>query len=1498
MKQLLRLSALVLSLLAGDMASAQCTPVDCLSSLPPFGGVCPGDLPEGRVNVAYNASLSFHVTNECFAATLLDPTLTGVGVRITQLNTFTFTNLPAGLGGATSAPTYAPPANGCASVSGTPTEAGVFDATIGILANVVAYPFSLACGGFSVNQNGNAIDEVRVITILPDPTFTGVSGAYCVTDGAVALTATGTPGGEFSGPGVVGSTFDPALAGVGNHSITYTVSAQQGAAVAPATDSFTIVVEVNDACISTCDALAGTLTATGEPCLLDGEATLTATADGNAVVPAGYQTVYVLTEGAGLVIINAGSSPEFTVDAAGTYIIHTLVYDPNTLGLGGIEFGVTTGFEVNAVLIQGGGTICASLDVAGAPFTVEACVVTCDALAGTLTADGEPCLADGEAVLSATADGNAVVPVGYQTVYVLTEGAGLVIMNAGPSPDFTVDAEGDYTIHTLVYDPNTLDLGIVELGVTTGFDVNGLLIQGGGTICASLDVAGAPFTVEACVVTCDALAGTLTADGEPCLLDGAATLTASPDGNAVVPAGYQTVYVLTEGAGLVIVNAGPAPVFPVDAEGSYTIHTLVYDPNTLDLGIVELGVTTGFDVNGLLIQGGGTICASLDVAGAPFTVEACVVTCDALAGTLTADGEPCLLDGAATLTATADGNAVVPPGYQVVYALTSGPGLVIIAGNTTPEFTVDAEGDYTIHTLVYDPNTLDLSIVEFGVTTGFDVNSLLIQGGGSICASLDVAGAAFSVELCCDAVAGTLSGGGVACFEDGAATLTSTPDGNAEVPAGFQTVYVLTEGAGLVIINAGATPEFTVDAEGDYTIHTLVYDPNTLDLGIVEFGVTTGFDVNSLLIQGGGTICASLDVAGAAFTVEACTPTGYCTAGATSTSFEKIANVTVAGINNSSTATDGYEDFTAVVGTMAQDGLYPITVTLANPFESDEVLVWIDFDQNQQFDASELVYSSPLGEGPHSGTITVPLGASLGNTIMRVRLHDTAAGANDTPCGTSTYGQVEDYTINIIEALPPCEAVAGSLTADPIGCLESLGALLNISASPDGNAIVPAGYSTVYVLTQGAGLVIVDAGGTPSFDVDENGVYTIHTLVYDPTTLDLGIVEFGVTTGFDVNSLLIQGGGLICASLDVAGAAFDIELCCDAVAGTLSGGGVVCFEDGAATLTATPDGNAEVPAGYQTVYVLTEGAGLVIINAGATPEFTVDAEGDYTIHTLVYDPNTLDLGIVEFGVTTGFDVNGLLIQGGGTTCASLDVAGAAYQVAVCGVYCTAGATSLSFEKIANVTFADIDNSSTSTAGYEDFTTVVGNVSRGSAYDINLDISDPYETDELLVWIDYDQNGVFSANELAYNSAIAEGPYSGSITIPVDAPLGETRMRVRLHDTAAGANATPCGTSTYGQVEDYTIDIDVSTGLVEATSIATSVFPNPNMGDFSVRYGADATVVLELMDMSGRLVYTEQRATTSTEVMQLSLAGRLAPGTYILRMNSDLGRSEQRIVVGQ
>ncbi len=206
------------------------------------------------------------------------------------------------------------------------------------------------------------------------------------------------------------------------------------------------------------------------------------------------------------------------------------------------------------------------------------------------------------------------------------------------------------------------------------------------------------------------------------------------------------------------------PEFTVDEEGRFTIHTLVYDPSTLDLGIVVPGVTTGFDVNGLLEQGGGDICAALDVAGAPFHISECI--CDAEAGTLHTISDPCLDEGHATLKAAASDHPVVPDGFSLLYVLTSGDGLVIEAVNTHPEFDVTTEGRFTIHTLVYDPSTLDLSIVVPGVTTGFDVNGLLQQGGGDICGALDVAGAAFDIRACvCEADAGTLTPKFASCIQ-------------------------------------------------------------------------------------------------------------------------------------------------------------------------------------------------------------------------------------------------------------------------------------------------------------------------------------------------------------------------------------------------------------------------------------------------------------------------------------------------------------------------------------------------------------------------------------------------------------------------------------------------------------------------------------------------------------------------------------------------------------
>jgi hypothetical protein len=146
----------------------------------------------------------------------------------------------------------------------------------------------------------------------------------------------------------------------------------------------------------------------------------------------------------------------------------------------------------------------------------------------------------------------------------------------------------------------------------------------------------------------------------------------------------------------------------------------------------------------------------------------------------------------------------------------------------------------------------------------------------------------------------------------------------------------------------------------------------------------------------------------------------YCTAGANSTNpaGEKISNVTINTINNSSTSANGYEDFRTVSTLLQPGSTYPVTVNLSNGWQDDQVYIWIDFNHNGLFtDAGELVFTSGIGVGPHTGNITLPAQSAnvlLGTTVMRIRLQDTGSPpTNNTSCGNSEWGQVEDYTVDL-----------------------------------------------------------------------------------------------------------------------------------------------------------------------------------------------------------------------------------------------------------------------------------------------------------------------------------------------------------------------------------------------------------------------------------------------------------------------------------------------------
>ncbi len=238
----------------------------------------------------------------------------------------------------------------------------------------------------------------------------------------------------------------------------------------------------------------------------------------------------------------------------------------------------------------------------------------------------------------------------------------------------------------------------------------------------------------------------------PCLEPGSfIELVGIPAGDAVVPDGFSVAYVLTQGQDLVIQSAGPDPAFQVNVLGLHTLHTLVYDPATFDPGTINWETTTAAEVSALFVQGGGSICASLDMVGASYTVIECAPPCDADAGSLTPDAANYCLDlvnGTVVVSATSGGNAVVPAGYGVGYLLTQGPELVIVGLNGTPVFTASEAGAYSIHTMVFDPQTVDPSLITLGETTAADLNALLIQGGGVFCGSLDLVGASFVVEAC------------------------------------------------------------------------------------------------------------------------------------------------------------------------------------------------------------------------------------------------------------------------------------------------------------------------------------------------------------------------------------------------------------------------------------------------------------------------------------------------------------------------------------------------------------------------------------------------------------------------------------------------------------------------------------------------------------------------------------------------------------------------------
>ncbi|MBN2172896.1 MAG: PKD domain-containing protein [Bacteroidales bacterium] len=139
-------------------------------------------------------------------------------------------------------------------------------------------------------------------------------------------------------------------------------------------------------------------------------------------------------------------------------------------------------------------------------------------------------------------------------------------------------------------------------------------------------------------------------------------------------------------------------------------------------------------------------------------------------------------------------------------------------------------------------------------------------------------------------------------------------------------------------------------------------------------------------------------------------------------------------------------------------------------------------------------------------------------------------------------------------------------------------------------------------------------------------------------------------------------------------------------------------------------------------------------------------------------------------------------------------------------YCGASGASTYLE-IVRVELGDIDNSSGQNF-YSDYTYLSTDLAKDQPYDITIDVddNDVYQPADLGIWIDWNQDGIFNDTDeqvVCEPDNYGEGTFN--FTVPGTATPGQTRMRVRTKYNLSNCG-DPCGTSAYGEVEDYSVNI--------------------------------------------------------------------------------------------
>ncbi len=586
----------------------------------------------------------------------------------------------------------------------------------------------------------------------------------------------------------------------------------------------------------------------------------------------------------------------------------------------------------------------------------------------------------------------------------------------------------------------------------------------------------------------------------------------------------------------------------------------------------------------------------------------------------------------------------------------------------------------------------------------------------------------------------------------------------------------------------------------------------------------------------------------------------YCASKSNNCAEEWIAKVQVDGFSNASQG-QTYSDFTSKVISLAP-GSHTLTLTpgFSGSAYKEYWAVWIDWNGDKDFaDSGEQVFTAN-GTAAVTGTFTVPTSAPQGQTRLRVAMKYNAAPTN---CETFSYGEVEDYTLNITAA-----------TGEPSASFTFAASNLTVAFSDTS----PHSGGTITSWSWNFGDGGTSSAQNPSHTYAAAGTYSVTLTVGDSAGKTSSATQSVTVTAPSASYCAAQGND--------TSDEWITKVAIGAFSNSSSAAGysdftakVISLSPGTYSLTLTPGFSGSTYKEYWAVWIDWNGDkdfadnGEQVFSANGTAavsgSFTVPASapqgqtrlrvamrynvapsscgsfdyGEVEDYTVSIGPGggapTASFSYAAQGLTVSFsdtstpggsaiaawswsfgdgttstaqNPNHTYSQGGSYT-VTLTVTDGAGQSASASQtvtvsapvtsYCAAQGNNASYEWLAKVQI-DAYSKSSGAAGYSDFTGTVIPLSVGShTIQLTPAFSGTSYTEYYRVWIDLDGNGDFAGAGEQLFSKSGKSAVSGTITIPATAIPGPTRMRIAMKYNSVPSS---CGSFSYGEVEDYTVNI--------------------------------------------------------------------------------------------